>query len=172
MAVLRDKGYDGASLNELANSSGLKKASLYHRFPGGKKDIGLAVLNFLYEWKEENITKLIANKEISAQEKLEIVVKHIDTIYLSGESSCVLRALSIGGGIDLFENELKLATQSWLDDFSALALCFGFSKEDASNIALRVLVKIQGSLLISKTLGSTTPFLNAMENIKYLYQKE
>ena len=33
MAVLRSRGYDGASLKELSDSTGLKKASLYHRFP-------------------------------------------------------------------------------------------------------------------------------------------
>jgi len=37
--VFRSKGYDGASLNDLAVASGLQKASLYHRFPNGKKEI-------------------------------------------------------------------------------------------------------------------------------------
>ena len=32
--VFRDVGYDGASLSILSEATGLKKASLYHRFPG------------------------------------------------------------------------------------------------------------------------------------------
>ena len=55
MAVLSAKGYDGASLNELAESSGLQKASLYHRFPAGKKEITSAVLNYVNEWVKKNI---------------------------------------------------------------------------------------------------------------------
>ena len=34
--VFRRKGYDGASYSDLMKATGLVKASLYHRFPGGK----------------------------------------------------------------------------------------------------------------------------------------
>jgi len=37
--VFRNVGYDGASLAVLADATGLKKASLYHRFPGGKEQM-------------------------------------------------------------------------------------------------------------------------------------
>jgi len=37
--VFRRKGYDGASYSDLMKATGLVKASLYHRFPGGKADM-------------------------------------------------------------------------------------------------------------------------------------
>ena len=37
--VFQSKGYEAASLQDLARATGLKKASLYHRFPGGKKQM-------------------------------------------------------------------------------------------------------------------------------------
>ena len=39
--VFQSKGYEAASLQDLARATGLKKASLYHRFPGGKKQMAL-----------------------------------------------------------------------------------------------------------------------------------
>ena len=36
--VFRNYGYEGASMTVLAKVTGLQKASLYHRFPGGKQD--------------------------------------------------------------------------------------------------------------------------------------
>ena len=87
MATFRTKGYNGASLNDLANSSGLQKASLYHRFPGGKKDIGLAVLNFVEVWKEQNIVAVIKNKDLKPSERLSTVIKNISSIYENGECS-------------------------------------------------------------------------------------
>ncbi|MEP1982729.1 MAG: helix-turn-helix domain-containing protein, partial [Maribacter dokdonensis] len=42
--VFRSRGYEGASLKELSEATGLKKASLYHRFPNGKQEMADAVL--------------------------------------------------------------------------------------------------------------------------------
>ena len=45
--VFRLKGFDGASLSDLAEATGLKKASLYHRYPGGKQEMAAAVMDFV-----------------------------------------------------------------------------------------------------------------------------
>ena len=37
--VFKDYGYQGASMSIIAKASGLQKASLYHRFPGGKEQM-------------------------------------------------------------------------------------------------------------------------------------
>jgi TetR/AcrR family transcriptional regulator, lmrAB and yxaGH operons repressor len=42
--VFRDRGYEGAALADLASAAGLKKASLYHRFPGGKQQMAEEVM--------------------------------------------------------------------------------------------------------------------------------
>jgi AcrR family transcriptional regulator len=41
--VFRRRGYDGASYADLMKATGLVKASLYHRFPGGKEEMVGAV---------------------------------------------------------------------------------------------------------------------------------
>src|SRR5207244_12526298 len=43
--VFRRKGYDGASYSDLMKATGLVKASLYHRFPGGKAEMVDAILS-------------------------------------------------------------------------------------------------------------------------------
>ena len=43
--VFQDHGYQGASLSLIAEATGLGRASLYHRFPGGKTDMAVAVLD-------------------------------------------------------------------------------------------------------------------------------
>jgi len=37
--VFRERGYEGATLTQLAAATGLGKASLYHHFPGGKAEM-------------------------------------------------------------------------------------------------------------------------------------
>ena len=48
--VFRIHGYEGASLSLIAEATGLKRASLYHRFPGGKEEMAEAVLTHVDDW--------------------------------------------------------------------------------------------------------------------------
>src|ERR1700745_2852244 len=43
--IFRRKGYDGASYSDLMKATGLVKAHLYHRFPGGKAEMVDAILS-------------------------------------------------------------------------------------------------------------------------------
>jgi len=95
MTVLSAKGYDGASLNDLAASSGLQKASLYHRFPGGKKDITLAVLQFVDRWIKINIVKNLNDQSKLPADRLLIGLEKINELYNEGRTTCILRALSL-----------------------------------------------------------------------------
>src|SRR4029078_11124737 len=44
MDLFREKGFDGASLADISESTGLGKSSLYHHFPNGKEERGLQAL--------------------------------------------------------------------------------------------------------------------------------
>lgn len=169
MSVIRSKGYDGASLNELADASGLKKASLYHRFPGGKKDIVLAVLGYVDDWFQKRIHDVAFSDEMSKEEKLSTIIEHIIRLYNCGLESCIVGALTLGGGLIHFSKELNMGIEGWIACFSKIGTEFGFTEEEAHQKAIQVLVKIQGSLIISKACGNTNPFKDAMKEIKELY---
>lgn len=169
--VLASKGYEGASLNELASSSGLQKASLYHRFPGGKKDIALAVLNFVGDWIDNNIVNVLQSKHEKPEERLRHALSKIDELYNGGRSTCILRALSMDSGMDLFSVELKGAATKWINSFSSLGRDLGMSEDDTRYAALTVLTKIQGSLVVSKMLDDPHVFKTAMSEIEKMYLK-
>ncbi len=42
-SVFRTHGFEGASLSLISKATGLQRASLYHRFPGGKEEMAKAV---------------------------------------------------------------------------------------------------------------------------------
>ncbi|MGH1338675.1 MAG: TetR/AcrR family transcriptional regulator [Aureispira sp.] len=170
MMVFRTKGYDGASLNDLAGSSGLQKASLYHRFPGGKKDIAAAVLKFIQEWHENHIDKIVYDKQLEPLVKLETILTNITAIYDNGRCSCIMKALSMGNGLELFSAELKAGTEKWLQALTHLALDFGQSQAAAEILAMQSLVKIQGGLVVSVNLNNTQPFELAIQDIAIAYK--
>jgi AcrR family transcriptional regulator len=169
MSVFMTKGYDGASLNDLAEASGLKKASLYHRFPEGKKEIAAAVLTYVNEWIGENIYALLTNTSILPRERLKKALENIDILYNKGENSCIIRAMSLDAGLEIFGEQVKETLQLWIDGFTELGSALGFSKEIATEKALQTLITIQGSLVVSKAWGATTAFQLALKTIEKNY---
>jgi AcrR family transcriptional regulator len=171
-SIIRFKGYDGCSLNDLAEASGLQKASLYHRFPGGKEEIICAVLDFVNEWIKQNIYTLLTNPSISPEERLKRVIKNINNVYHNGEFVCLLGSLSLDSGVEQFAEQIKESMQLWIRGFSKFGVDCGLSKDAAKEKAYQVLINIQGSLIVSKGLGSTVSFKMALKYIENTYQKK
>ena len=168
-AVLRAKGYNGSTLNDFAKASGLQKPSLYHRFPGGKEEISSCVLNFVHQWIEQNIYDLLMDKTIPTNHRLKSVIKNINAVYNDGDSICLLRALSMDAGIKVFGAQIKDGMGLWIKGFTNLGEDCGHPKNVAKAMAYQVLINIQGSLVVSKGLGSTGPFKAALRSIKAMY---
>ena len=107
LSVFRSRGYDGASLNELSEASGLKKASLYHRFPGGKKDMSVAVLTFMESQVREHVYNVLTGKEEKRQVRLAKALDNVNNLYRGGEEICMYRSLSLDTGITLFGDQIR-----------------------------------------------------------------
>ncbi len=169
MEVLRAKGYDGTTLNDLANASGLQKASLYHRFPGGKEEIARAVLEHSGEWLNVHLHQIIADEAKSPEEQLELVMANIQMLYRNGESICILRSLSMDNAIALVGKPIKTEMLKWINSFTQLGINFGFEPVVAERMAYEGLIKVQGSLVVAKGLGNNTAFQQALISIKNMY---
>jgi len=169
--VLKTKGYDGASLNDLADATGLKKASLYHRFPGGKKEITQMVLNQVEAWLKDNILRVLTNRDEKPMNRLSTALNNFQVLYEDGKAVCILRALSIGNGLDLFGAELRNAMEIWIDGFVQLGLDLGMTKEEAGEKATNVLISIQGSLVVANNLGTPEIFNKTLSDISAMYKK-
>ena len=105
--TFRSKGYEGASLTELAQSTGLKKASLYHRFPKGKQEMAIAVLNYIDEWVENHIIKSLTDVDKTPTERLINGLDEIRNSYDGGKETCIFRALSLGQSLELFDEYIN-----------------------------------------------------------------
>lgn len=169
MSVFRSKGYDGASLNELAEATGLKKASLYHRFPGGKKEMTTAVLDFMESWIDEKVYKVLSDDQVVPAKRLEEALTNINIVYNEGREVCLYRSLSMDTGMTLFGEKIEKGINQWLDSFSALGQAVGHSETVGMDMAKQSFVEVQGSLVLSKAMGSIEPFQQAMHHIRKRY---
>ncbi len=170
LMVFRSKGYEGASLADLAKSSGLQKASLYHRFPKGKKEIAFTVLSYVNKSIENLVYKILTNTAISLPERLDIVLGNINTFYEGGEATCLFRSLSLDSDISLFHSEIKKGVQKWIDGFTAVGEELGLTKVEATKKANAIFIHLQGSLILGKSMGSTSYFKEVLTNIRKEYR--
>lgn len=169
MSVFRTKGYDGASLNELAEATGLKKASLYHRFPGGKKEMTSAVLDFMESWITDKVYAVLSDDKIPSVERLDEALINIKAVYNNGKEVCLYRSLSMDTGMELFGEKIEKGINQWLSSFITLGKAINLDDATAMQFAKQTFIDIQGSLVLSKAMGTTESFENAINQIKERY---
>ncbi len=169
--VFRSKGYEGTSLNDLAISSGLQKASLYHRFPKGKKQIASAVLNYANEALHKNIYEILSNNTIPTNQRILKVIENIDSFYEGGKTACILRSISLNTGIELFGSTIKSTMEEWINAFTTFGKEIGFNEELAIENAKETLIIIQGTLVVSRGVEDITIFKRGLSKIEQIYKK-
>ena len=92
LAAFSCDGYDGASLAELSQRTGLGKSSLYHYFPGGKAEMAAAVLGHLERVLGEVFTAALACRTPAAQHAR--LLDGVDAFYAGGKTACILERLA------------------------------------------------------------------------------
>jgi AcrR family transcriptional regulator len=169
LEVLRSRGFDGSSLNDLAEVGGLKKASLYHRYPGGKEKLVHSVLDHYNSQMHHDVLEVLTSKKKKSKKKLATALKNISNVYQNGSSNCLYRALSMESGLALYGPEISDQLKQWLDAFQSIGKELGFKKKKAKKLAMKVLIKIQGALILSKIFNDDQPFQDAIEEIRVAY---
>jgi TetR/AcrR family transcriptional repressor of lmrAB and yxaGH operons len=163
--IFSELGYDGASMEVLANATGLKKASLYHRFPNGKKEMALHVLNNSEHFLEENVVKIAADHAIKPEERLKKVIGVIDQVYNGGASNCLLRTLSVGTDSAYFKDAVNKCFDQMTTGFESIALDLGVDPATAKIKARDINLLIQGSLVMAGATDDKSYFKNTLTKI-------
>ncbi len=160
-AVVSRFGVEGASLARLSQASGLKKASLYHRFPGGKDEIVDAIVDDT----EARFAKAMSSAYVEGDPaaRAEALAAGIGEYYAQGADSCLIIALSVSGD-EIREGAARCVT-GWSSALENVALDAGLTPDQARITAIDAVAAIEGALVISATTGDTGPFERALASL-------
>ncbi|MDZ4307212.1 TetR/AcrR family transcriptional regulator [Allopontixanthobacter sp.] len=163
--MFRRVGYEGATLARLSETTGLKKPSLYHRFPGGKEQMACEVLDDAGRWLATHVLEPLT-ADGSPRARIEHMASQLDRFYRGGEQACLLNLLSAPLGSDgPFQDRVSAMFEAFIDAIAAVVTEDGIAPAEARLRAERAVAQIQGSLVLSRGLGRTEPFRDALSEL-------
>jgi len=164
LSIFREYGYEGASLSKISERTGLGKASLYHHFPNGKQQMAQDVLSYLEQWREDHIF-IHLQSNASPIERLEALTYSLKQVYENGHVACILAVLTLSEAHQTFLPQIQPVFTRLIESISAVLQDAGISEEQAFERAQDTVIRIQGSLILSRALQSPKPFLQLMDKL-------
>jgi len=158
-------GYEGASLSELSTATGLAKASLYHRFPGGKEDIGRQVLAD----SARRFTGLVLRPlqgEAPAAERLAAMFEGVLAFYADPTPACLMNTMMMGSGQHLFGSGIAATVRAWRQAMARALTEQGLTAGEAEARAIDLIAAIEGALVVARILQDPAGFRAAIDRLR------
>jgi AcrR family transcriptional regulator len=165
MELFRAQGYDGASLAQISELTGLGKSSLYHHFPGGKADMAGQVLAHLDEQLRVALLPPLGS-DLSPAKKLDHMLDTISAFYGGGSKACLLERLCASVDRETFRRPLARAFAEWIDAVEAVCLEAGQTRATARARAEDLVVRVEGALVVAAGTGDTKVFARTIRDLR------
>ncbi len=154
LTVFRSRGYEGATISEIAKATGLGKASLYHHFPGGKQEMTEALVRM-------TLSRLNAGafaplyEPGPPKERLLEVLDGWNTYLDDGNANCLLGVLMLGTAKDLVGAMVTDQFNVWLNGLADLYEKAGKKPKAAARCAHEFVAELQGAVVLARIQDST-----------------
>jgi AcrR family transcriptional regulator len=162
--LFRTYGFEGVSVKRLADATGLEKASLYYRYPGGKDEIAMAIASDVVAWFQANVFVPLAGSG-TPRKRVSFAAERLREFYSGGSKACLMDVLSIPGGSEELHLALKAAMQAWIGAFAQVAKESGLGAAAARSRSEEAIVRIEGSLVVARVLGDPSGFERVLKQL-------
>jgi len=163
--VFRNVGYEAASLSLLEKATGLKKASLYHRFPQGKEQMAHEVIDVVKIWMENNILTILSSDALP-EERIELLTHCLKKLYSGGKDACIFNTFSFHQDKNSpFGKEIKSMVLALIKGLAGVISDAGYEQKESYARAERTVMLLQGSLVVSHAIRSERPFLDILNRL-------
>jgi len=157
-SLIGSRGLSGTSFSDVLADSGAPRGSIYHHFPGGKKQLAEDAIG----WTSDQVLGHL--DRCPAGRPAEVLDCFIDlwrqSVLASGASSgCPVAGVAIGAGEaagDLIE-PVREAFRSWTARLASRLQEAGVPARRAGPIAVAALAGMEGALILCRAEGSSQP---------------
>lgn len=117
----------------------------------------MSVAHGVVHWFQQNVFDVLVGGG-SPRKRVSLVADHLRIFYADGDKSCVTDVLSIPGGPEELRAGLKNAMEAWLKAFTDIARESGMPSALAKARAEEAIIRIEGSLVLTRVLGERGSF--------------
>jgi len=161
--VFREKGYEGTSYADLIAATGLVKASLYHRFPGGKEQIVEAMLSEVDREFSEYVLRP-AWQQGPPRARARQIARRLEEFYGSGGIWCLLDTVTLSSNARTVRHAGR-SMEFWIESFARVARDAGLPAKLARGRAEDAVAAIEGALIVSRVTENRRPFLRTIGSL-------
>ena len=123
------------------------------------------VLEHTGAWLEEHILEPLRAEGAPAA-RIDAMVKRLDELYSGGRQACLLNMLSAARIREgPFTPMIQHAFEALIGALCAVVMDAGFGKKAARSRAERAVMMLQGSLVLSRGLGTPRPFREFLKSL-------
>ncbi len=154
--LFRRQGFNGTSMSEITKVSGSPTGSLYHFFPGGKDDLGAAVLTesgASYRALFELIADAAPDAATAVADFFEgaaVVLEETDYI-----DPCPIGTVAreVASTNDRLRRAADAVFDSWVEAAAEMFEHDGLARLDAEELATTVVAALEGGFILARTRG-------------------
>jgi TetR/AcrR family transcriptional repressor of lmrAB and yxaGH operons len=165
--LLAEKGYAGMELRDVAERGKAPRGSIYHHFPGGKKQLAVEAAEL--EGREIRAAIESSLAELGLAETLatfgEMFRRRVKDRPERLGCPCAAAALARPEDPALAA-AATVAFESWEAPIAAALREEGVGKRDAENFAGLVVSTIEGALVRARAAGDETPLTSAVSGLQ------
>jgi AcrR family transcriptional regulator len=156
--AFREHGFEGASLAQLSEATGLGKGSLYNFFPGGKEEMAAAVLADVDEWFSVSVFGPLRSAAAGDPDAIDAMLSAVTEYFRSGRRVCLQGAFALGRERDRFAGIISGYFERWIVSLAAALRGLGYEESEARDAAVEAVVAIQGAIVLSRALDQPAIF--------------
>lgn len=163
--VFIGRGYEGATLTQLARATGLGKASLYHHFPGGKAEMAQVLLREAVSSLEQSAFSRLTESRPPA-DRLRRFIDGFDQYVDGGRSHCLVAVLGQGSFGAQFDDLIAGQFRDWQRRLARTFEDGGQKPKRADRSAQTLLSGLYGYLLTARLLNEPDHFRRGAKRLK------
>ncbi len=175
--IFNQRGYEGSSLNDLMEATGLKKGGIYRHFSSKEE---LAAEAFDYTWEAAwNARLLHVDEKANGIEKLmQLIANFVDYRFpVAGGCPILNTAIDADDGNPVLRARVAKALRSWL---ARLQTIVKQAKErgeiragvDPKTVATLIVASLEGALMMSRLERNDDPLRRVQEHLNRYLESE
>jgi TetR/AcrR family transcriptional repressor of lmrAB and yxaGH operons len=159
--LFRHAGYEGVSIGDISQATGLGRSSLYHYFPGGKADMATVVVGFAKIWLDAHVLAPL-RRAVPLETRIDAMLAAVHQFYRGGAAPCLVASMLLSRGRDPVDADVGGLIRDWIDALTETLEREGSSKAEAAEHATAAIITIEGALIVAQAVERLDIFEKAL----------